>query len=337
VITDVSGNLTHGTPLTISGRSFGSDSAPGPVVWDNVESGEFSPNWGSSRNLSVGTRSRNQFSNYCGTNNFQGSGGDGGYGYFVGPSEHLGERWFVQYWFQIDGNFDWGTSTYGNGDENLANVKIFRMWNPGSVDENFVMALHGYVDSAPYLAEYVDDSGGGRAFSGFRSEWQKGVWHCLQFEYKESSVGVQDGEFRIWLDGKLELDDRTIKTREDFADLKRPFIVGFYDSWNDSGTDRDDFFIDDVYIDNSWARVELGNALNYSECTIRETQIPTEWDDGTIEVVTNLGSLASSPNMYLFVTDADGNTTPGYLVKGDGEPDPGPPGQPGQPERSFTP
>lgn len=332
IITELDGDLHHGAPLTILGQAFGSKETPAPVVWDDMESGDFNPTWRSTGTLRIDDLSRSSVSQYCGTNNFQGSGGDGGAGYFTSTSSILGERWFVQYWFQLDPNFDWGTSTYGNGDENLANVKIFRMWNPGNIDENFVIAVHGFRDSAPYTTEYVTDPGGGYTLSNFTSEWTKGEWHCLQFEYQESSLDTQDGEFRIWFDGSLELEDTTIKTREDHSELKRPLIVGFYDSWNDDGQDRDDFYIDDVYVDNSWARVEIGNASEYSLCTHREIQHPTSWRQDRITVQVNMGSFSDPDGLYLFVVDADGNTSSGFPLDGEAI-DFGPPSEPGQPER----
>lgn len=337
VITGFSGDIGNGSQLSIQGSGFGPKEQSSPLIWDNVESGEFSSAWSSTNHLSLSNSSRHPSSHYSGTINFQGSGGDGSYGYGTAPGSPLSERWFVQYWFKLDTNFDWGTSTYGNGDENLANVKIFRMWNPGSIDENFVIALHGFVGSAPYSSEYITDPGGGRTLHGYMDDWEKGVWHCLQFEYKESSVNTQDGTIRVWFDGDLALEDNTIKTREDYSVLKRPFIVGFYDSWNDDNSDRDDVYFDDFYVDNTWARVEIGNAPVYSQCTHREIQIPNSWNDDSISINAQFGSFPESADLYLFVVDGNGNASPGYLARGDGEPDPGPPGEPGQPTRISGP
>ena len=332
-VIEVTGDIVDGQSVAIAGHSFGSSNHLGPRIWDDLESGDFSPAWRSTNHLGLGSESRHSGSETCAAINFQGSGGDGGYGFVTAPSAVLAERWFVQYWFQLDENFDWGTSTYGGGDENLANVKIFRMWNPGSVDENFVIALHGFRNSAPYTSEYIDNDGGDYVFRGYMDDWSTGSWHCLQFEYKESSVLAQDGEIRIWLDGALQLDDRSIMTREDYSDLKRPYIVGFYDSWNDSGADRDDVFFDDIYIDDSWSRIEVGNAPIYNECTHREIQIPTSWADDMITFDMSTGGLAHTDDLYLFVVDQDGSRSPGFLIRGDGAADQGPPGPPGRPIR----
>jgi hypothetical protein len=110
-------------------------------------------------------------------------------------------------------------------------------------------------------------------------------------------------------------------TREDFSHLKRPLIIGWDNVWGSDNGSSDhapnDFYIDDVYMDASWSRVEIGNAPTYDACTYREVQVPRSWTSNSIEVQTNAGSLASFPRLYLYVTDENGqvNST-GFIVKG---------------------
>lgn len=325
-ITQIEGVFENQAQMVIRGTGFNNKSEPRAVVWDDVESGQFSADWSSSGNLRVTDNSRHPNSDYCGTINFQGSGGDGDLGYFTAPGSSLGARWFVQYWFMLDENFDWGSDTYGGTNTNLANVKFFRMWNPGNIDENFFINIHGWGSSAVYYAEYVSAPQGGSAFSGFRQNWTKDVWHCIQIEYAESSVGGNDGQFRVWFNGQLEVEDLDLMTREDYPDLKRPFIVGFYDAWNDSGTDRDDFYIDDVYVDRTWARIEIGNNVHYGDCTSREIQPVVSWSSNEITVDVNVGSLWANAETYLFVVTDDGSVSSGFPLNGE-ESLPGTPGQ----------
>ncbi len=62
---------------------------------------------------------------------------------------------------------------------------------------------------------------------------------------------------------------------------------------------------DDIYIDNTRARVELGNASTWDSCTHREIQIPTAWATDEITVDLNQGSLPNGA-AYLYVVDEDG-------------------------------
>lgn len=68
-------------------------------------------------------------------------------------------------------------------------------------------------------------------------------------------------------------------------------------------------WFDDIYIASSMARVEVGDNSIWANCTHREIQIPTEWkDDGTsITLTFNQGSFADGGTVYLYVVDAEGN------------------------------
>ncbi len=325
-ITAYTGSFGHGSTLTITGAGFGTKAQAAPATWDNVESGSFNPNWQSTHSLVVGTESRHANSSFCGTQNFQGSGGNGGNAYFSGDGNTLGTKWFCQYWFKLDPNWDWGTTGYGNMGANLANIKIFRMWNPGSINENFVMATRGYAGpNIQYYAEHVSNPQGG--YFENVNNWTKGVWHCIQFQFGDSSVGGNDGNIKVWLDGVQVLNDVDLMTRDQFSQLKRPYILGFFNSWSDGGTDRDDFFIDDAYIDNSWARVEVGNNAVYNSCTHREVQIPTAWSSSSVTVDVNAGSFVAGDALYLFVVNDQGVPSSGFPLGGSVQA-PGIPGTP---------
>ena len=70
-----------------------------------------------------------------------------------------------------------------------------------------------------------------------------------------------------------------------------------------------------IYMDNTHARVMLGNDQNYDLCTIMEPQIPSAWSNSQITVSVNLGAFSDSGTAYLFVIDADNNHNPvGYPV-----------------------
>jgi hypothetical protein len=63
-------------------------------------------------------------------------------------------------------------------------------------------------------------------------------------------------------------------------------------------------FFDDVYVDTTLARVILGNAAEYSSCTILEPQIPSTWSANSITVMVNQGAISSS-QAYLYVFDVN--------------------------------
>jgi hypothetical protein len=60
-----------------------------------------------------------------------------------------------------------------------------------------------------------------------------------------------------------------------------------------------------IYADDTFARVMLGNASTWSNCTIRVPQIPSAWSTSIITATVNLGSLDTENPIYLYVFDED--------------------------------
>ena len=304
-LTSISGTFVHNGPITISGSGFGSKASPNPVAWDNLEKGTVSTSptigsWSNTNELKINsTNNRNAFSKFNGLKNFV----SGDYGYFTGGAPS--KTWYAQYWFKLGSNWSWGTTTDGKGHGNLANVKFFRMWSPGSTNENFVIAYHGFAGSALYANENISD--GVYFWSTFARDVTLNTWHLLEFEYQDSDVNAGNGVIRVWLDGSQKLSLTNMITRKASSDYKRPFIVGFYDSWNDSSASNAEFYIDDIYIDNTWSRVVIGDKAIFSQCSRREIQIPTQWSSNSISINVNQGSFNSGDTVYLFVVDSNGN------------------------------
>ena len=75
-------------------------------------------------------------------------------------------------------------------------------------------------------------------------------------------------------------------------------------------------YTDHVFVQiGSQARVELGNAAVYDNCTHREIQVPSVWSDTSITIEAIEGQLLSG-SRYLFVVDANGAVSAGFAVTG---------------------
>jgi hypothetical protein len=323
IVTGISGKLSNGQTVTVNGNSFGIKNTPGPVVWDNIEAGSFSNNWSSTNSLSVTNISRHAYSNkagYCNMNSEKWCN-------FEGGSDS--QTWFVQYWFYLGSNFNWANDI----NSSLGNVKFFRMWSTsGSAQDNFVVAWNGYdVVGVAELVQtpswnpvlpgftYVDkvlgyaDPGwvdpGYMGWKHFTSTITKQAWHQFQFEYSDSSTST--GIFRMWVDGKQIINKTNLSTRG--QNHQRPKVVGFYNSHSANASNAD-FYIDDAYIDNTWQRVEICNNANYNNCTLKEIQPATSWNDTSISFTVNQGSFTDGTVAYVFVTDANGVRNTGHSI-----------------------
>ncbi len=78
--------------------------------------------------------------------------------------------------------------------------------------------------------------------------------------------------------------------------------------------ENSEIFFGELYADDSWARVVIGNASTYASCTHREIQIPSAWSATEITATVNTGSFSDNDDAYLFVVDADGDVSAGYAV-----------------------
>ncbi|MBK7769810.1 MAG: hypothetical protein IPI48_04535 [bacterium] len=113
-ISSVTGTLQHNAQVTVVGSGFGTKTQAGPVVWDNMESGSFSPLWsstGSPGTLNVNSdNQRHDNSHYNGMANFVGN-------QYVEHASFTGgsnsPRWYCQYWFKLGTDWNWGTATNG--------------------------------------------------------------------------------------------------------------------------------------------------------------------------------------------------------------------------------
>jgi len=72
-------------------------------------------------------------------------------------------------------------------------------------------------------------------------------------------------------------------------------------------------WFDDVCILSSRARVEIGNAPTWDDCTHREIQRHTSWGS-TITVTVNAGTFTEGTVVYLYVVDSAGVPSNGYPV-----------------------
>jgi hypothetical protein len=134
----------------------------------------------------------------------------------------------------------------------------------------------------------------------------------VQVQYGENTgVDQADGTMKLWIDGVLVDNTTTLITNasaDGAAVNKRPYNLGFYDSWPPSDSPDPEMFAyySDIYVDNTWARVEIGNASTYDACTRRETQVPTGWTDSSLILQVNQGAFLSGQSVYLYVVDANG-------------------------------
>lgn len=332
VITGASGSVTQNSTLTVSGSGFGAKSPAMPYLW--------APMQGSSQPSSLGivtswtSLSQLTYADGCGA---------GGGGCLVGkPSDGIATNaWGAA--ITSPAGSDWNaygrrTYIYRKSKKTFAydsskNVKIIRTW--GSSPTQFLQYPDFYfgtsngrigVEGIPQLGthDYTMD-----AVSRQKAIGPVGQWYTEEISLKSnSSANVADADFRLAVNGgpdlvsfpntQWELNTITLKTASGYSNDGRMtilypvhMIVEGSDGWVPTVTGSQ-YWADDVYVDNTWARVIIADAPVFSHSTDREIQIPLQWADGSIQVNVNIKAFPTGKQMYLFVVDQNGVPSAGY-------------------------
>lgn len=301
-IDGVAGALVWDQEVRIMGSGFGAGAA---AATDDLETGAFSSAWANTYDLDVSPAPpRHQRSRFAAHLDFR-NGRDEGK--VEGKARPVSAAWSASYWVYLDPNWDWGTSTFSGASKFLSNIKAFRLWSPASINENFVLATRGWEDRMVFNMENVAiDQVTTPCLQNMRAMLAPGVWHHFEFEYKENtSTGAADGGFWMAVDG-WEWRRRGIVTREDFAQLKRVFILGWSNVWGDSNDKApNDFYIDDLYVAPAAGRIVMGDAPVFSACRRREWMPVTAWSETEARVVWRLPDDFPRP-AYLYAIGASG-------------------------------
>jgi hypothetical protein len=125
-------------------------------------------------------------------------------------------------------------------------------------------------------------------------------WVHVQMAFR---TGVTDGQFWMWIDGVEYFSSPNGWQFESVGTQRANFGL---ESQQLTSTGDGEMYIDDFYIDNSYARVELCSGTPWSARGHCETQIPIAWANDAIQVQLNRGSFPSLAGLYLYVVNAQG-------------------------------
>jgi hypothetical protein len=145
--------------------------------------------------------------------------------------------------------------------------------------------------------------------SGAQTQWgagpqmSPGVWHRIEFWVDANSNtftayidGTQAWTEKNWLNTSLTANGHTM----DFPNM---IDSG---SRNASCPATGSYNYDDIYIDFTQARVEIGDASTWAAVQHKEVQIPTAWSDSAIQVRVNPGAFSSGDKAWLYVVNSSG-------------------------------
>jgi hypothetical protein len=331
-ISSVSNGIIHGASITISGSDFGTKPTAAPLRWDNFDSettgqkpGESGGWWSdqADNNTEIttdaaGQRHSNSTKSVKCAMPATGIGG----AYFYKTLGTQPNKIFVSFW----GRLDWGEP---DGDGSWQ-IKFFRLNHDASGGSPVypTIPMFAWVYDTPqyraswssrhYLADCTASTTPASYTQDLPTTSQDPSWLHVTIWVDQSTITAVDWGTYL---SRHNFSDAYYSNSEANTDLENDgaacqadkldsiFMGGSHESGGQGST----IYYDDIYIDTSWARVEIGDNATYASCTHREIQIPSAWSDTEITATINRGSFTTE-TVYLFVVDADGAVSEGYAV-----------------------
>jgi hypothetical protein len=319
IINSASGSIVHKSGVSIYGTGFGTKTNAAPLRYDNFESGKIgSPLPGEQNNSGYMTTSSKGSAylpsysttkiRYSGTQSAYQNFLDGNYSNYIRLTEPSlpsnMKRVYVSGWFNLV-----------TGGAKSRNTKILNM----GTASGWQTRVDVYpTNGSGHLYSSASCSGNGDTLqdwgvSAAKALLDDGNWHRVEGWLDLGTPNGNNGYRDIYMDLKKlgEISGTFID-----SDCSLSYVSFGHYFATDTGSPRPwaQRYWDEIYVDTTRARVEIGNSPNWGSCTHREIQVPTSWSDGSIRVTINRGAFNAGERAYLFVVDASGAASGGYPV-----------------------
>ena len=306
-ISSTSGVWAHGGSVSISGSAFGSKGGTNsnkPLIWADFES-------------DINPTSLGHFTAWSENNNFVLNA--------AAPQYGLSAQ-------NVVGTWSPGVATFGFSlihsvstvyiaarryyDFTMtANQKFFRIFSSGS-GNMVVSTSNGGICFDEICTTQAER---GQAFTKIANAWQKEEFLWRKATTQDCGGTETVNGYYEWIrDGVREqgLIDTLI------SELAATYGQGSFgtrllDNFTDSANlpaNGSKVYQDDLYMDDTWAHVLVGNASTLAASTQRETQIPSAWADGEITVTVNRGAFGASATAWLYVFDSGNIASNGFQI-----------------------
>ena len=308
VINSISGNIFNNSPITISGSGFGAKTVAAPVLWDRVDNISSYSNLTNGATIPVGGSNPwpspygnssgdglvkyNTSDTQRGISTAQYKATNAVAGYLDGLTWTATNYAYVSWWWKQDRDVSGGDHS----------SKFLRMSNVS--DET------GKTFSFTQMANYVYGPDGYCQNSG-GLQWDGWGGNANSWNFIETWFNSSNRTYTIRINGQ-ELSNNISWSGCSAFSFNELWKIGF----DGGGTNPPaiTWWMDDIYVDNTFSRVMLGNASTYSASTHLEMQTPTAWSTNSVTINANQGSFTPGQTAYLYIIDANGNASNGYPV-----------------------
>jgi len=299
-ISSVSGTISHGQTITITGTSFGTHAKYSTSqknylcrFYDDFESGSInytSGNWdaGSSDDASIVTNVNRPGSTYS----VRQGNRSGGIGHEADGSQ---TKLYVSAWRYIGSQ---------RTVPDYTNQKWFRFWKPNYGTPDLLFMLYDSEWTQGTVVYYMENASDANKWFDYMGT-HLNSWHHYEVWVDKGNV------VRAWYDGQLVEEASNVNWSTWTCGTT---MFDFFHA-NMSGQTTGYAYLDDAYISHTQARVMIGNASTFGASNHREIQVPSAWGTSSISVKFNKGSYLAGETVYLYVIDENGAVnSAGYPV-----------------------
>ncbi|TKB23944.1 hypothetical protein FCL47_19945 [Desulfopila sp. IMCC35006] len=306
----ITGTVTHGGVVTVTGTGFGVKSPVAPLLWDSVDgkypgitNGGIVPTggsnvWGLSMlDVPVHFKTTNPRGKFTAKYTNTGST-DSAKKAALGGRNYPGSKvLYVNWWMWLDKTACTASSSnkytrFTDDGDWTSNVQTV-IWEPNSV---------------------IIFGAGGPNYNAWPQACGKtGVWQRMEKTVDNTTTPIHPS---VW----LAVDNSPIGSQPISApssllkDITGIYGIGF-DGSNTPASEQPTIDWGEIYVDNTRARVEICNASTKASSNHCEIQIPqTTWVDNKLEIKVNQGSFPDNSSAYLYVVDASGTASPGKQI-----------------------
>lgn len=327
-VTGVSGTVSNGESITITGTDFGT-TGPTVVLFDDFEKGtngniistsadsaqvgewdsvEASPDHPKYSNAFAHSGSLAMLSDQASS--------DGGH--WSAVSFTASTRVFASFWVYLGSSDEVpGTGEGGGANWKLGDVNAGELASPSSQYTTCV-TLSDLPPGGAFQSPGAWYGSSGLTDGGYcDTTWVKGRWHRFD-AYFIGSTGTSGADYLWEMNSATAYNNiwsQTGMTNLQSADSAgwKIFRLHSYARQDSNGQ----CYYDDVYVATgsaALARVEICNNSTYTNSTNCAIATPTSWANTSIVATVRQGSFGASDSAYLFVVDSSGTASAGYAV-----------------------
>jgi len=316
--------------LSISGSAFGAKSPAAPILWENFESGVAGANLPTtSRWIALYSSDGGAFSNpaidYLATPGTAYSGTLAAYNHFKVPSSGSNESFNTSYYLftptdRLYYSYQWRWEATSSGDTRTV-TKAGRMLSDRTPLDYYTgsgnSAISTFDASGPHLISLSYSTSAETPTTvmnqnvnpdPYKTVLAENAWNRHEMYKKLSTPGVADGEVWFAVGNYIAFSDNTAVTRAAGETYQiHEVLLGLMTAGLILGSETETrMWVDDVYVDNTQARVEVCDSSTWAARTHCEPQIPLTWGSGEITATQNLGSFTAGSSGFVYVIDENG-------------------------------